>query len=347
MIHIDQLDSTRTGDAAGLFVGQFADLRGRFPVLSDTLEKRDVVAEKLARMRSRSLIATENGQPLGFLAWWEIDQFRGSARRGAYVPEWAHGAVAGRRAEVYAALYRVASADWAAAGCGVHAITVLANDQEAREAWFWNGFGLAVVDAVRPVTLLDPAPRCDLAIHQATRREAELLHGLDAEHVKHYAAAPVYMAPPHVDSAPAFAEFVERPRNSVWLAMDRSTPAGFMRFTGDDFDAVAALQSDAAAFCNGAYVCSQHRGRGVGQALLQAALAHYQGVGLTGLFTNFESFNPEAARFWPRYFEPVCLSLMRVPEVLPQVYPGAPAVTRPAASHSTGNSGSPCRSDRT
>jgi hypothetical protein len=28
------------------------------------------------------------------------------------------------------------------------------------------------------------------------------------------------------------------------------------------------------------------------------------------------SINPEAARFWMRYFEPVCLSLMRHPEAL-------------------------------
>jgi hypothetical protein len=32
---------------------------------------------------------------------------------------------------------------------------------------------------------------------------------------------------------------------------------------------------------------------------------------------NFESFNPEAATFWMRYFEPVGLSVMRVPENLP------------------------------
>ena len=53
--------------------------------------------------------------------------------------------------------------------------------------------------------------------------------------------------------------------------------------------------------------------------MLQVALEHYTALKLDALYTNFEAFNPEAAGFWPRYFRPVCLSLMRVPEVLPVI----------------------------
>ncbi len=287
-------------------------------MLPDPLEDPHLVSEKIGRMSSRSLAAMEDGRLLGYLAWWEIERFRGSARRGAYVPEWAHGAAAGRRAEIYAALYRAASARWAESRCEVHAITLLANDQEGREAWFWSGFGLAVVDAVRPAVSLVPIPKTELTIRRASGETDWLaLARLDAEHVAHYSAAPLFMAPPSADSPSAFAEFGQRPKNSVWLALDGSAPVGFMRFTGYDFDAVAVLQSGAAAFCNGAYLRPEYRGRGVGKALLQAALEHYSGLGMAGLYTNFESFNPEAASFWPRYFDPVCLSLMRVPEVLP------------------------------
>ena len=78
-------------------------------------------------------------------------------------------------------------------------------------------------------------------------------------------------------------------------------------------------ESDTAAFCNGAYVRAAHRGQRAGKTMLQAALEHYERLGLNALYTNFEAFNPEAACFWPRYFRPVCLSLMRVPEVLPVI----------------------------
>jgi hypothetical protein len=54
----------------------------------------------------------------------------------------------------------------------------------------------------------------------------------------------------------------------------------------------------------------------VAVALLDAALRDYQAHGLTFCAVNFESFNPEAAAFWMKYFEPVCLSVVRVPEAL-------------------------------
>lgn len=331
MIRIERFDPGCAEASSALFAPGFTQLRREAPVLPAALENPAVLAEKLGRMGSNVLVALEGGRVAGYLGWMVVDHFRNSPRRGAYVPEWAHAAVPGRKAEIYRALYRAASKEWTAAGCGLHAITLLANDEESREAWFWSGFGLAVVDAVRPAEPLSLAPRTGLAIRMAGPADAPALAELDAEHVRHYAGAPVFMALPEAESADAFREFMQRPKNSVWLAefsetlaeagatlaADGVIPAGFMRFTGYDFDAVAALQSDSAAFCNAVYVRPAFRGRGVGVALLNAALAHYQNLGLAGVYTNFESFNPEAASFWPRYFRPVCLSLMRVPEVLP------------------------------
>lgn len=65
---------------------------------------------------------------------------------------------------------------------------------------------------------------------------------------------------------------------------------------------------------SGAYVLPAYRGRRVAVALLDAALRNYQACGMRLCAVNFESFNPEAAPFWMKYFEPVCLSVVRVPE---------------------------------
>jgi GNAT superfamily N-acetyltransferase len=67
-------------------------------------------------------------------------------------------------------------------------------------------------------------------------------------------------------------------------------------------------------FISGAYVRRSYRRRGVADAILDAALRHYAGDGLTCCAVDFEAFNPEAAAFWTRSFTPVCYSLMRVPE---------------------------------
>jgi GNAT superfamily N-acetyltransferase len=60
-----------------------------------------------------------------------------------------------------------------------------------------------------------------------------------------------------------------------------------------------------------------YRSHGVAAHLLGLALQDYARQGFTCCAVTFESFNPEAAAFWPRYFTPVCYSLFRVPERLP------------------------------
>lgn len=61
-----------------------------------------------------------------------------------------------------------------------------------------------------------------------------------------------------------------------------------------------------------------YRGRKAAAALLDAALRDYGPRGFTCCAVDFESFNPEAAVFWPKYFELVAFSLARVPEHCPE-----------------------------
>jgi ribosomal protein S18 acetylase RimI-like enzyme len=329
LLTIAPLHPTHHPAAAALFAANYARLRAARPELPATFTDPAATVARLAHMEGRALAAFGGDAPggdapdadtlagdqlIGYLCWWQSTDFRRTGRRGAYVPEWGHAARPDRAAEIYRALYRAAATEWAAAANQVHAISLLATDEPAREAWFWNGFGLLVVDAARPVAPL-PAPiATPLTIRAATPADAPAIAALDAEHVRHYAAPPIHMAPATADTPDFFRAFLAQPKNSIWLALDRDTPAGFMRFTGQEFDAVAILDTDAAAFCDGLYVRPAYRGRRAAPAMLAAALDHYARLGLTALYTNFESFNPEAAAFWPRHFHPVCYSLLRTPE---------------------------------
>ena len=74
------------------------------------------------------------------------------------------------------------------------------------------------------------------------------------------------------------------------------------------------LPADWGSGVNVAYVRPGYRGPHAAAAILHAGLRHYAALGFPVCAVNFESFNPEAAALWPRYFTPVCLSLMRMPE---------------------------------
>jgi ribosomal protein S18 acetylase RimI-like enzyme len=303
-------------EAAALFVPGFQRQRQAVPVLPAHMVDVDHVAEKMAQLLrvSSGVVAVENGRILGYLAWYLVSNFRGTPRLGAYVPEWGHAAVDKGKTTIYQTLYRAAAEQWADAGCQVHAITLLAQDREAEQAWFWQGFGLAVVDAVRAVRPLGTLPQTSLHIRQATVEDAAALTILDAEHWRHYSQPPIFMTARNGLDAAGNIAFLSRPKNSILLACDGNDPIGFIRCDGHDFDGVAIVESDQTVAIAGAYVRSAYRGQRAATGLLDAALRHYEAKGFSCCALNFESFNPEAAALWLKYFEPVCYSLLRVPE---------------------------------
>lgn len=313
---ISAFDSGYLPQAVALFTQSFERQRRAVPVLPDRLEDPGEVSSRLEHLflRCPGVIAVEDDRLMGYLGWFVAEHFRETERKGAYVPEWGHATIPDRRPETYRALYRAAAEHWSAAGCGVHAITLLAHDRAAQQTWFWNGFGLIVVDAVRAMQPLGTSFQTDLAIRPATLEDVAQLAALDAEHWQHYTRSPIFMTPRVSGSADRFAEFLSRPKNSVWLALDGETPIGFIRYEGYDFDGVAVVESDHTIGITGAYVQPAYRGRKAAVALLDAALRDYAERGFTCCAVNFESFNPEAVTFWMKYFEPVGLSVRRVPE---------------------------------
>ena len=77
---------------------------------------------------------------------------------------------------------------------------------------------------------------------------------------------------------------------------------------------MAVVQDERTIAITGAYIRPAYRGRGLAPAILDAALRDYAGRGFERCSVDFESFNPEAAGFWLRYFKAVSYSVVRVPE---------------------------------
>jgi GNAT superfamily N-acetyltransferase len=76
------------------------------------------------------------------------------------------------------------------------------------------------------------------------------------------------------------------------------------------------VQSEKTIAITGAYTRPEYRGQRAAVSILDAAIQDYAAKGFERCSVDFESFNPEAAHFWMKYFQPVCLSLMRHPEIV-------------------------------
>lgn len=299
-------------EMAALFVASLHRLRQSVPILPDTLEAPEQVMPRLRDwFRAPGIVALDAGKVVGYLNWFIVDQFRGTERRGAYVPEWGHAA---SDPLVYRAMYRSAAALWREAGCQVHALSLLAHDDAAVNVWFWNNFGLTVVDAIRPIQPLDVAPSPGIEIRKAGASDIDALCALEIEHAHHYAEPPIQMAAYEPHTAAELEAFMREPHNSLWLALDGDNYAGYMRFEPNGDGACAIVDAPDKIANTGAFVRPAYRGRKLAPALLDAALRDYAAQGFTRCSVDFESFNPEAANFWLRYFSPVCYALTRIPE---------------------------------
>ena len=302
--------------AAALFIQNFHNQRLAIPLLPDLMEGQEHVEAMLSEAfdSSSGLVVLDGGRLVGYLCWFLVDRFRDTDRKGAYVPEWGHTCIEKDKTRLYQALYQSAGRIWHDSGCQVHAITLLSQDQVAEKTWYWNGFGLTVVDIIRPMKLLGIAYQTPFTIRRATAADASALTRLDAEHRQHYAQSPIFMAPRSILNTSENIEYLSRPKNSVWLAEKGKELVGFIRFDGHDFDISRILESEDAVAISGAYVRPEYRGMKAAAAILDSALRDYQSMGLKYCAADFESFNPEAANFWLRYFIPVCYSVVRVPE---------------------------------
>lgn len=303
-------------DMTGLFVENFRKLRAAVPILPDLMEDTQKVTDMLAGLMEscQGIVALDQGRVVGYMGWYLTNDFRGTGRKGSYCPEWGHGAIETHKAMVYRALYRAAAERWTEIGCKSHALTLLAHDQAAKDVWFWNGFGLTVVDAIRSIDSIEVSLPGDVCIRKATPDDLQILRDLEIEHAAHYQKPPVLMSaydPVEVDE---LAAFIREPRNSIWLALDGDRAMGYARFDADNSDAVAIVKSQDRVSNTGLFVRPQYRGRKIALAMINAALSDYATQGFRRCSVDFESFNPEAAVFWTRYFTPVGLSVVRVPE---------------------------------
>jgi len=313
--------------AAALFTRRFHTLRAQIPALPDRMADEACLVELLTGLLRScpgltdqscpGLVAIEGGRLLGYMGWYLIPRFRGTDHKAALTVEWAHGAVEEDRQKVYQALYNVAAARWFEAGCETHAVSMLAGDAIEERLWFWNGFGLTVVDAVRPIQPLGLARQIPFEVRPAGTNDLKKLAEIEAEHARHYPQPPTLMVSSHPDGVEEYREFFKQPENSVWLALAGQEIAGYFRTECASNGAAEIVSDPDTIAITGAYTRPRYRGHGIAPALLDAVLTEYQGRGYRRCSVDFESLNPTAAAFWVRYFEPVVLSVIRNPERRP------------------------------
>lgn len=293
-------------DAAALVSVHYKALREHVPLLPSRYEDVGTILALLRDLpeETPSVVAIRGSRLVGFLWGFVIPMFLG--KRSVYSPEWANGAELEESRRIYGEMYAHISALWVADGCFTHVVSALGHDRQGIEGWQWLGFGLAAVDGLRELKPVEGGAAEVKARRAGVEDVAEAAAFIEALE-QHLAAAPTFWIHELEDCE----QWLKQPANALWLAYEGEEVIGCMGLGPANPDACAIIRDEKTASIVSAYTKERARGRGIATALLDRSLEWARAEGYERCAVDFEPMNIQASRFWPRYFEPVCYSLMR------------------------------------
>jgi GNAT superfamily N-acetyltransferase len=305
-LQIAALREEHLQDAAGLVVARYKALRERLPILAPRYAEADVIVSLLRRLVGQmdGVVALQGSRLVGFLWGLVIPEFLG--KRTAYSPEWANAAELEESRRIYEEMYAGLAARWVAGECFTHAVTLLAHDRQGIGGWQWLGFGLANVDGVRALRPVEGGA-AEVDIRRAGVQDARAATALVAALERHVAAAPIFW----IHELACGEDWLRQPANALWLAYKGEEVVGFIGLEPGHGDGCEIVQGEDTAGISGAFTQESARGKGIATALLNRALEWAQAQGYARCAVDFETMNVPAVRFWMKWFDPVCYSLVR------------------------------------
>lgn len=256
------------------------------------------------------VVAFENEKMIGFLCCNDPfdNAFRATDVRGIFSPIGASAAVSKKRSKIYAAMYQAAGAKWVKTGAVSHAICLYAHDNELQQQFYYYGFGLRCIDAIRPMELIDCEPCAGYDFAELSKAEYHIVYPLHLALYRHYCESPFFMNRKPETQEEFFSSSVQD-GGRYFVAKQNGKLCAFLKIsaTGETFIATGNNYRH----IRGAYCLPEHRGKELYQNLLNFAISILKREGYTRLGVNFESFNPTARGFWLKYFTAYTNSVVR------------------------------------
>lgn len=260
-----------------------------------------------AKLANPGVAVVEQNQLLAYMVTG--DQFRWKGQQAAIVPEYCHSAIVAQKRELYQRMYMVLAQEWVNHHIHLHLIRHFAHDTILQETLYHLGFGAILAERLRDCSAL--AERYDMAI--SVEQDVSKLINIQTEHNRYYPNAPIFILKPtekqavlaeleeHVQGGDLFFVYYEQQELCAYLIVGQST------IDGEGF----LLEQTNTAQIKSAYARPEMRRKGIGTALLQAAIQWSQQQGYERLFVEHETANFYGGNFWSKYFTPYVYSSMR------------------------------------
>jgi ribosomal protein S18 acetylase RimI-like enzyme len=276
----------------------YDDERKRVPVLPPVDKTLDLLpfAEN-----GYGVAAIDGDVLLGFLCCYEPfdNAFSIKGLRGVFSPMGANGTLKKNNAAIYARLYEVAGKKWAQSGATSHAINLYVHDTEAQAQFFRYAFGIRTVDAIRGVDEINMPANEGYSFHEIELEDALNVLTLRNMLNRSYLESPFFMYRKEV-SETDFISYFKNSKPSCFTVQYRGQNVAFITAEHDGETFIRDVPGY--YHITGMYCLPEHRGKGIGQMLLNQLVLNLKTKGYSLLGTDFESINPSGAGFWQKYF---------------------------------------------
>ncbi len=246
--------------AMALVKNNYREEREAVPTLPKVEEFPDIT---LFADNNLGAVMLEKNKVLGFLGCYNPWEYNNIKR--TYSPIHAHGAISNDREYIYKRLYQAAARKWKENNITSHGIGLYSHDKAAINSFFVNGFGMHLMDAIRPMEALNLMPVTGYEYVELNVNNKEQLLELKNKLIDHLGDSPTFLNYPQTDTAKLEIEF-QRRNARYFVGCFNQEIVAFLEITknGENF---ATYHSKMMNIC-GAFCKEDHRGKGVFHNLL-------------------------------------------------------------------------------
>lgn len=183
-------------------------------------------------------------------------------------------------------------------------------DNDISKVLSLNGFGIRCSDAVMQIK--DGDFKCrrncdsDVIFEELSPEKINLIKPLFSELEEHLASSPCFFPP----EKNCFELWTGRYGARIIVAKAGEKIAGHIAFTDTEGENFISKSSGLLNIC-GMFVKKEFRAKGIADGLLKTVYEAAQNLGKNFLGVDYETLNPNALHFWPKYFEPYTYSWHR------------------------------------
>lgn len=309
------LDLNLISEAANLALENYYDEQKRVDALY-CRDYKDVLQKQLSSLFEKQLgvMAFCNSSLIGYLAFSAINDTQIINIKKASSPIYGYGIEKGNdRGKIISLLFQYASEELLSKSVGFFDIKVYAHDTSVLTSYVLNQFGILGTDAIKNID----CPICKNCNNQydyleftkedITQSKTALL-ALWNELVEHLRKGPTYW--PGIEfTDEVYWNYINDSDTRLFVAKDKEKIIGIMDASQDGN---SFANSDANTINVGdLFVLRTYRGQNIAQELLQYVSNVLKAEGYGRLWVEHGTTNPNAQRFWDRYFTRFTYTLTR------------------------------------